>query len=734
MNEQKLSLWLSELKDVVLIHDQEDYEAEISLFRGKTPSDFLSLTQREFSGLIHKLFTGKRYPKLGDMPDGDFLELKQQLVQFLFYQGKILSTNNLQSRWDTFDAPDFGPGIKSELLTNLYPDFCGAFSETTREAFKELEIDISLPSKSGVTGEKYLEICQIYRVLTQRLKDAGYPRSDTLTVHYFLYDGVTESAPSGADIQSMFAYLQKYGDEAYNPANEKNTEKGIGGHDSFQIFSKIAESLNAFESNKKPPFIFSGRGNWLTGSKDHIRTYFWKEGKYPDFSDDFESISLFAGKPENEKPYFSIEEEIRVDRADAAALARHADIAKAYPLSDGMYLKDKGSGHANVAIRVFFDEAESYDTLISRLADAVEKLRPVYDKMLNVASSKANVPTSEETGMGKSFEVDWKIQGINVIFYGVPGCGKSHYVDGLANDGSIHRTTFHQDYTYSDFIGQLQPVTTGGISYDFVPGPFTAALKEAFLTPTKPVYLLIEEINRGNAPAIFGDIFQLLDRTKEGSSEFPIENKAIADYLDKNNVHLSEYIERAKEKNSALRCGDHAILLPNNLFIFATMNTCDQSVFPLDNAFKRRFYFERISNRFVATKSEGNEKDDDEILTYFVPGTDVKWSTFVSIIDQAIRTDQSNPFEDKQIGKYFAKGLLAQNPKDPNEELRKKFAMKVFEYLWDDVARTERSNWFVSGIDFDDLIDDFVYDSVDDDILKRVFSGRFDFHPADSTK
>lgn len=166
--------------------------------------------------------------------------------------------------------------------------------------------------------------------------------------------------------------------------------------------------------------------------------------------------------------------------------------------------------------------------------------------------------------------------GKNIILYGVPGSGKSYTLQrDYCNDNSVvEKIVFHPDYSYSDFVGQIMPSVddSGIVSYKFNPGPFTNILKKAYHNPQTKHVLVIDEINRGNAPAIFGEIFQLLDRLKhdkdgfkKGSSEYAINNTDIA-----NIVH--------NDKNASIR-------IPSNLWIIATMNTSDQNVFTLDTAF-----------------------------------------------------------------------------------------------------------------------------------------------------
>lgn len=258
--------------------------------------------------------------------------------------------------------------------------------------------------------------------------------------------------------------------------------------------------------------------------------------------------------------------------------------------------------------------------------------------------------------------------GQNVIFYGVPGCGKSHEIKKIlegVDTKYYKRILFHPEYSYSDFVGQLHPVTEGGnITYPFVPGPFTEILLDAYKDREHDYFLIIEEINRGNAPAIFGDLFQLLDRDDNGESEYSIYNKEIIRYLNK--------WERSEEYRDNIR-------IPKNLTIFATMNTCDQNVFTLDTAFKRRWRMSRIENKF------------DSILStwkiQFENGKDVSWKDFAEKVNDAIlkNCNDGTAAEDKQLGAFFVK---------ENDKNVRRFAEKVLMYLWDDVAKYDKSQLF----------------------------------------
>lgn len=259
--------------------------------------------------------------------------------------------------------------------------------------------------------------------------------------------------------------------------------------------------------------------------------------------------------------------------------------------------------------------------------------------------------------------------GQNVIFYGVPGCGKSHEIKKIlegVDTKYYKRILFHPEYSYSDFVGQLHPVTEGGnITYPFVPGPFTEILLDAYKDREHDYFLIIEEINRGNAPAIFGDLFQLLDRDDNGESEYSIYNKEIIRYLNK--------WERSEEYRDNIR-------IPKNLTIFATMNTCDQNVFTLDTAFKRRWRMSRIENKFDSILSTWKIR--------FENGKDVSWKDFAEAVNDAIlnNCNDGTAAEDKQLGTHFIKQCDLTSAR--------RFAEKVLMYLWDDVAKYDKSQLF----------------------------------------
>lgn len=312
---------------------------------------------------------------------------------------------------------------------------------------------------------------------------------------------------------------------------------------------------------------------------------------------------------------------------------------------------------------------------------------------------------------------------IQRIYYGVPGSGKSHKIDSeiegkipskADRDFQTVRVVFHPDYTNADFVGQILPVTTpGGIKYEFKPGAFSKILWRAYHNPEKTFYLVVEEINRGNAAAIFGDIFQLLDRRSDGWSKYFVENDFVNNYL-RSPVEFSDSTFSENHGNPAFQINGSAftansgIRLPPNLSILATMNTSDQNVFTLDNAFQRRWSMELVPNVL--------EKDSDQ-YNLQIGETGICWGRFRKTANEFISKDENNAtfssMEDSRLGSYFIQA------EENNSISIKSFAEKVLKYLWDDVFKMNHEQFFRITDSFESVVNEFLESKSFDSILNE---------------
>ncbi|EKO3447593.1 AAA family ATPase [Vibrio fluvialis] len=271
--------------------------------------------------------------------------------------------------------------------------------------------------------------------------------------------------------------------------------------------------------------------------------------------------------------------------------------------------------------------------------------------------------------------------GKNAIYYGAPGTGKSFRIKNEIGQAKQVRTVFHPDSQYSDFVGSLKPktaVSTSGdpvITYQFRPGPFTTAFIEAekVKSTSEPVYLIIEEINRASAAAVFGELFQLLDRKADGSSEYEIE---LSD------PDMLEYI------NSQLPTPVTKLSLPSNLFLLATMNSSDQAVKPMDTAFKRRWSFEYIQIDY-------SQATPGQLPVPLSSGTrNIEWAVFSEIINR--RLQNLGVPEDRLLGHRFLSDVELSSPEAATNSL----CGKLFVYLWDDVLRHGRREVIFNTAEF----------------------------------
>ena len=315
------------------------------------------------------------------------------------------------------------------------------------------------------------------------------------------------------------------------------------------------------------------------------------------------------------------------------------------------------------------------DIIINKSESIIPKLSPF------IKSSKIFLP------------IDQREHPLQIMLYGAPGTGKSYRISSLIRQSYpsfneyddnpyVFRTTIYRDYSYFDFVGNIMPITKDGkISYEFVPGIFTTALFAALRNQDSgiDVYLILEEMSRGDIASIFGDIFQLLDRDDTGKSMYGINNKSIYEYLI---------------LNGAIKPG-YKIVIPKNLHIIGTVNTSDQNVNVIDTAFKRRFDFKYIGVDPIHV----DDKGDEYVNNFDIKFTDTvtyEWVKLYQAINHIIINDLGLA-EDKQLGPFFLKD------KDDDDANREQVADKLLHYLWQDVERVS----YTGASLFDDSIKSF---------------------------
>ena len=358
---------------------------------------------------------------------------------------------------------------------------------------------------------------------------------------------------------------------------------------------------------------------------------------------------------------------------------------------------------------------------------------------LIVALENSNFQSERETTLSQSSTPFTSPE--QIIYYGVPGSGKSHEIKHKLEeeykipeekqDVFVERTVFHPEYTNADFIGQIMPkLVQGKTDFVFKPGPFTSILKKALCDSQNRYVLVIEEINRGNAAAIFGELFQLLDRIDDASkttshngslntygkgwSEYFVMNSEINNYIRDSD---DTFDGKALDINGIHFSANTGIRLPPNLSILATMNTSDQNVFTLDNAFQRRWDMKLIENVFGDTEEEINQRN-----AFVDSAKQIIWEKFQTAINIKIGKMSEDAglssMEDKRLGCWFVKAIKLGNDYIISKDL---FAEKVLKYLWDDAFKFCREKVFNGYTNLESLTRDFKGDK-EFSVFKNLFS------------
>jgi len=331
--------------------------------------------------------------------------------------------------------------------------------------------------------------------------------------------------------------------------------------------------------------------------------------------------------------------------------------------------------HSNQTIRIIDTNAERSD--IKALFFALNSVQQEFESVISMIYPDfleffGYIPPSPrgKFSLNARPEFQSSLVGTNKIYFGAPGTGKSHKLQEDSTDfpiANIERVTFYPTYSFTQFVGTYKPIMNGAeIEYSYVPGPFIRMWMKAVKNHGQRFLLIIEELNRANAPAVFGDIFQLMDRLPDGTSEYAIA--------------ISEDLKRYFADNGIEQ---ETLSLPPNLYIWATMNSADQGVFPLDTAFKRRWDFE-----YMEINSH------EEAISHFTVklGSDGKrysWNDLRRAINKKLIDCKVN--EDKLLGPFFIKPSVCASA---DEVFAATFKAKVIMYLFEDAARQVRSKIF----------------------------------------
>ncbi|WP_190275704.1 AAA family ATPase [Thalassobium sp. R2A62] len=255
-------------------------------------------------------------------------------------------------------------------------------------------------------------------------------------------------------------------------------------------------------------------------------------------------------------------------------------------------------------------------------------------------------------------QVAREVGGKNVIYYGAPGTGKSYLVNRLVGEANVIRTVFHPDTQNSDFFGCLKPrMKNDKVTYSFVPGPFSYALRAALRDPAHQHFLVIEELNRAPAAAVFGELFQLLDRKEGGEGAYKVDfpNDESRDWYNEGEYSLAK------------------LVMPSNLSIIATMNSADHGVYPLDTAFRRRW-----EQEYLPLEASVCPEGQIEFSGSTGSTRTISWQAFVKCLNDFL-IDQIGTAEDRLLGQWFVQ----------ERELNGQIPAKILLYLWDDLLRHE---------------------------------------------
>lgn len=444
---------------------------------------------------------------------------------------------------------------------------------------------------------------------------------------------------------------------------------------------------------------------------------------------------ILYGAPGTGKSY-KLEEQVE---AYFPKIENQIEIQEEYDAEDISYWLVGASHDSKDMTDIFISQGYWENGYNNRYQDQVNQISPgdciaikssftrkMNGKHISVLRVKAIGIVKENFKNGKRVLVDWKVKetkdydniSYRATIHKIKGNNEFLFAPILHRDKAKveivmipthERVTFYDGYTYGQFIGTYKPIKEGTeITYDYIPGSFTRLLLEAYKNPKSNFCLIIEELNRAKADKVFGNIFQLLDRKEDGTSQYKI---ALSE--DQKNYFNTELAEFEILQNLL----NEGLYLPNNFYIWATMNSADQGVYPLDSAFKRRWSFEHIG--LNENEDKFGDKGQKYYIQYSIGKEEIEWNDFRRQINNELL--KHNIPEDRLLAPFFIKSrdFIKENGKNILDE--KVFLNKILVYLFDDVLRHKKKTILFSEecSSFSNLKDNFIN-------KKSIFSLNFE--------
>ena len=606
----------------------------------------------------------------------------------------LRSINITQEGTHGFSTPpnfEITPPLLDYILEVLKPLQIKEFEGTTKEMeknikeydTKKLDAMISnyakeLPNRLKKTDKSYWNALLYYHENKVPIDNKNFPN---------IFTTALKMTPNGAEkITKLVELFEKYYDNAIPIFKELLSDSFNYQSDFESIKSKLAKYTSQIKDNK----------NTLEQTRN-ITAYLWLEHPSLYYIYYYGQLTKTCEDLKIKVPSENTSDKVKLD-----FLKNTYDSIK-QELINNKRIKNEISLHNNI---ISIDP--NYNALV------MDFMQFYFDNLSNkkLSSSKENSYDEENNNLLIEENISipitnnrepFKQGGKNIIVYGAPGVGKSWHVNKAVEGKYNNRVIFHNEYTYFDFVGAYKPVpvfkktndiffdAAGSpailpgnpyINYEFVPGPFIDTLIHAYQNPQDMHYLVIEELNRANAAAVFGDIFQLLDRDNDGKSEYSIKiSRELYNYLSSKDINLKNVAQDFR--------------IPSNMTIYATMNSADQGVNYMDSAFKRRWEYEYIPII---------EKQIPDHLEIEYAGNTYKYRTFLSKLNELLKDRKID--EDRLIGPWFLK---------ENEEattISYGNIQKLNLYLWDDIFRHNRKDIFKNVSTLHELNDKFAKEDV----------------------